>query len=494
MSFTGHSCDTFVPMKRSVPTDSEPSRISRSMTAEDPYSRNLLVHSHSPPPVPASTRRRVNPESLAVRLGPELVKELESYVQNGVVEMPSFAVRQHIQKRHKVDRRHIYDWFHSKGLRVTKEDKRATVEQKTDAMRMQRRIRRCIAPAVPSASVCPPLSDAATDSAPSSPALLTPPVLPSEFLPSVAPKPVFASSVDYHRTVRHKRDSPNTVNPAALTSSVCTSEFSSASRVLKKMNTALNLPAPPAAGYTRKFRDAAIETVFLIDDTTVLDSTKRENCYDTLSRVLGPAEGVQECVGTYKAHMARQLEIYYEEFLPTGSFCSGSLCGHPGHTGSMPLCSQTTDPGLSLQDTPHAAVSDGSTRLWDALGAVFGWAEVSQNSSHPHVAENWMTVSNTPSYDGLTLDDILTTPVLESERPRAVTFAPHPEVPSHCPLAQDPSTALSFFSSSSSSLAGALGDMPSSFAQPDLDARRKSKEWARPRMGRARAYSAGGGM
>ncbi|KAI0778668.1 hypothetical protein BD413DRAFT_465937 [Trametes elegans] len=51
--------------------------------------------------------------------------------------MPSFAIRQQIQMRHKVDRRHIYDWFHSKGLRVTKEDKRATVEQKTDAMRMQ---------------------------------------------------------------------------------------------------------------------------------------------------------------------------------------------------------------------------------------------------------------------------------------------------------------------------------------------------------------------
>ncbi|KAI0361095.1 hypothetical protein OH77DRAFT_1392173 [Trametes cingulata] len=51
--------------------------------------------------------------------------------------MPSFAIRQQIQQRYKVDRRHIYDWFHSKGLRVTKEDKRATVEQKTDAMRMQ---------------------------------------------------------------------------------------------------------------------------------------------------------------------------------------------------------------------------------------------------------------------------------------------------------------------------------------------------------------------
>ncbi|KAI0718906.1 hypothetical protein C8T65DRAFT_569913 [Cerioporus squamosus] len=50
--------------------------------------------------------------------------------------MPSFAIRQEIQARYNVDRRHIYDWFHSKGLRVTKEDKRATVELKTDAMRL----------------------------------------------------------------------------------------------------------------------------------------------------------------------------------------------------------------------------------------------------------------------------------------------------------------------------------------------------------------------
>ena len=106
------------------------------MTADDPANKHLLLKNLSLPPAPASTRRRVNPDSLAIRLGPELVAELERYVKPGAVEMPSFAIRQDIQMRFNVDRRHIYDWFHSKGLRVTKEDKRATVEQKTDAMRM----------------------------------------------------------------------------------------------------------------------------------------------------------------------------------------------------------------------------------------------------------------------------------------------------------------------------------------------------------------------
>ncbi|KAH9858284.1 hypothetical protein C2E23DRAFT_174740 [Lenzites betulinus] len=491
MSLTTHSCDTFIPVKRSVPTDFEPLRISRSMAAEDPYSRDLLVHSHSPPPVPASTRRRVNPESLAVRLGPELVKELESHVQNGVVEMPSFAVRQQIQKRHKVDRRHIYDWFHSKGLRVTKEDKRATVEQKTDAMRMQRRIRRCIAPAVHSVTACPALSDAATDSAPSSPALLTPPVLSSEFFSAIAPVPVLPSSLERQRFIRQKHDSLITVDPATLTSGVYTKEFPSAGRVLKKMTTALKLPMPPPAGYTRKFRDPAIETVFSINDDTLLDPTKRETCYDTLSRVLGPAEGVQECVGTYKAHMARQLEIYYEEFLPVGGFASGSLRGHLGNLATKPLRSQATPSSRSLQDIQHTSVSDDSTHLWDALGTILGWTEAPQDSSLPQDAANRMGVSDVSSYDCLAVDDILTTSALESERPRVVTFAPHP---GGSLSMLDPATTPSFFCSSSSSLAGALGDISSSSAPPDSDVRRKSKEWARPRMGRPRAYSSGGGM
>lgn len=131
-----HRETTTVLGKRSAPSDTEPYRLSRSMTAEDPQTRTLLIDTLELPTLPASTRRRVNPESLAVRLGPELVTELESFVKPGVIEMPSFAIRQEIQERYNVDRRHIYDWFHSKGLRVTKEDKRATVELKTDAMRL----------------------------------------------------------------------------------------------------------------------------------------------------------------------------------------------------------------------------------------------------------------------------------------------------------------------------------------------------------------------
>ncbi|KAF5323625.1 hypothetical protein D9611_005511 [Ephemerocybe angulata] len=66
--------------------------------------------------------RRVNPQRLAVRLGPDLVAEMEALIVPGA-KMPTFAVRKDFQERYCVDRRHIYDYFHSRGLRVSKEDK-----------------------------------------------------------------------------------------------------------------------------------------------------------------------------------------------------------------------------------------------------------------------------------------------------------------------------------------------------------------------------------
>ncbi|KAF8807990.1 hypothetical protein BYT27DRAFT_7097636 [Phlegmacium glaucopus] len=66
--------------------------------------------------------RRVNPLRLAMRLGPDLVAEMEALIVPGA-KMPTFSVRKDFQERYCVDRRHIYDYFHSRGLRVAKEDK-----------------------------------------------------------------------------------------------------------------------------------------------------------------------------------------------------------------------------------------------------------------------------------------------------------------------------------------------------------------------------------
>ncbi|EIN14394.1 hypothetical protein PUNSTDRAFT_41624 [Punctularia strigosozonata HHB-11173 SS5] len=85
---------------------------------------------HSPPSLDVATvehpkpeRRRVNPETLAQKLGPQVVADLQACITPGMTEMPSFEIRKRIQQRYNIDRRHIYDWFHAMGLRVVKDEK-----------------------------------------------------------------------------------------------------------------------------------------------------------------------------------------------------------------------------------------------------------------------------------------------------------------------------------------------------------------------------------
>jgi antiviral helicase SKI2 len=61
--------------------------------------------------------RRVNPLRLAIRLGPDLVAEMEALIVPGA-KMPTFSVRKDFQERYCVDRRHIYDYFHSRGTQI----------------------------------------------------------------------------------------------------------------------------------------------------------------------------------------------------------------------------------------------------------------------------------------------------------------------------------------------------------------------------------------
>ncbi|KAJ7361307.1 hypothetical protein DFH08DRAFT_843725 [Mycena albidolilacea] len=59
--------------------------------------------------------RRIDPDRLAIRLGPELTSEMDAYIVPGA-KMPSFEIRQGFVTKYNVDRRHIYDYFHSRGV------------------------------------------------------------------------------------------------------------------------------------------------------------------------------------------------------------------------------------------------------------------------------------------------------------------------------------------------------------------------------------------
>jgi hypothetical protein len=76
-----------------------------------------------PPTIDKHDRRRVNPEALASRLGPQIVAELDALILPGAADMPSWQARKHIQQKFNIDRRHIYDYYHAKGLRVVREDR-----------------------------------------------------------------------------------------------------------------------------------------------------------------------------------------------------------------------------------------------------------------------------------------------------------------------------------------------------------------------------------
>ena len=47
-----------------------------------------------------------------------------------------------------------------------------------------------------------------------------------------------------------------------------------------------------------------------------LPKPQREACYRYLSEAVGPAQGVQESVGTYRAYMTQQVQTYYDRLLP----------------------------------------------------------------------------------------------------------------------------------------------------------------------------------
>ncbi|KIY73443.1 hypothetical protein CYLTODRAFT_485588 [Cylindrobasidium torrendii FP15055 ss-10] len=92
---------------------------------DTPLKRKFASDVESILPADADDRskpRRVNPLHLASRLGADLVREMEAHITPGAV-MPSFAIRKDLQERYNVDRRHLYDYFHSRGLRVAKEER-----------------------------------------------------------------------------------------------------------------------------------------------------------------------------------------------------------------------------------------------------------------------------------------------------------------------------------------------------------------------------------
>ncbi|KZT72950.1 hypothetical protein DAEQUDRAFT_554717 [Daedalea quercina L-15889] len=110
-------------------------------------------------------------------------------------------------------------------------------------------------------------------------------------------------------------------------------------------------------------QDENVEPGLPPDLSGLLSGSERQALYDSLSGILGPPNGIEESVGTYKAYMQRQSQIYYESLLPSPN--SSSIAGYHTSVASSSVLHasqagldyapppQQNNPGLALS-TPYS--------------------------------------------------------------------------------------------------------------------------------------------
>ncbi|KAH8997448.1 hypothetical protein EDB92DRAFT_1429142 [Lactarius akahatsu] len=320
---------------------------------------NVQPTSSDPPPPPRlelgpPQRRRVNPESLAARLGPELVAEMEKHIIPGSIEMPPFSVRRDIQVKFGIDRRHIYDFFHSRGLRCLNERavrnncfegpqtkfprpaRNAAAPPSYPEPRKRRAAMAVLEVASSKRNYAPrkqkarqqrlerPLSPVGRDDicyaegysliGPNSPGL---PGLDVESL-----------TLDVGQETLHSSDAPCLVSdvgsePFSGQFSVFSSERAEAESDMPLCHSVSSLVdlvssiSTPTLSASSSMSSTVSSSSS--DDPTEaqtkalpLTSQERQAHYAWLDGIIGPASGIQECVGSYKAFMEHQREVYYD--------------------------------------------------------------------------------------------------------------------------------------------------------------------------------------
>ncbi|KAJ7755049.1 hypothetical protein DFH07DRAFT_822724 [Mycena maculata] len=307
--------------------------------------------------------RRIDPDRLAVRLGPELVSDMDAFIVPGA-KMPSFQTRQALVVKYNVDRRHIYDYFHSRGLRVAKEDKHLNLShrmRKSAASRKPALTEAAVSsndhfvPAEPDCSnfpdQVPDRSASETKAARPVTALVksakgsvqrritgtyrpTPPLerSVSPLLPSSPPMGLPSDTSDTPDTSSSEDgDSPMFSSFETLAESSSGEDFDlelvslghSASKQLTEsfgLEFSLLRPTEPAsedflfginelnpniAQISEKPPASARDSLLPLDELYRLSQTERMEFYNLVNAGLGPAQGIEEYVGTYKAHMER---------------------------------------------------------------------------------------------------------------------------------------------------------------------------------------------
>lgn len=374
--------------------------------------------------VPGSgVRRRMNPDSLAGRLGSDLIKELERLLKPGMTEMPSFAQRQAIQKRFNIDRRHIYDWFHNKGLRVMSSEKREekkalkAKQEQVSASRTQASRARLSFVCAPRLMYPDEKKNKRIETAPR-----PRPLSSKSGSPTPPPKlakcstPVRSAPTHQYETlygVQHTGFSPyHVMDPymdtgfSTLATDVNFGAFyyphysvpgplqpdrvytppSTVNEVYPKANLERTsnwiaeqqkIPYEPNV-YARSpvpqpeevpARDN-LDVILPLDDDKTLPQHEREAYYRCLSDVLPPARGIEECVGTYKAYMSQLHQTYFERLISgTNTVSVPSILPPAASSGSSTLVTQqnsVSSPSVNKQASPICVPAPAASHVTNA--------------------------------------------------------------------------------------------------------------------------------
>ncbi|KAJ7024354.1 hypothetical protein C8F04DRAFT_1131691 [Mycena alexandri] len=337
-----------------LPSLSSPQK--RRRQPSDSYEPPPTVTSESKNKVP----RRIDPDRLAIRLGPELTKEMDAFIVPGA-KMPTFPIRQQLVKKYNVDRRHIYDYFHSRGLRVSKEDKHQNLSHrmsKKPAASRRPKASRVIssdhmdpvepptafdspvfepapassiveadpAPAIAAKSTKYPAKRRTTGSSRQPPA---PKTSVSPFRPSLQSMDISSDSSGSEDGDSPMFDFTDTLTASSSFALTASSSFEDDLQMLSlgyplsdaKLRETFGpdftpfpptLPEDPLLGLGELQLDEPetsskppSDALLLLDNLSRLSEKDRIEFYNLIDAGIGPARGIEECAGTYKAHMDR---------------------------------------------------------------------------------------------------------------------------------------------------------------------------------------------
>lgn len=192
-----------------------------------------------------------------------------------------------------------------------------------------------------------------------------------------------------------------------------------------------------------------------LDAHAHLEQSEREAYYQCLSDALGPACGIQESVGTYKAYMTKQTQAYYQRLLGDRTPVTPST---PGLTSARPLMQRTASacnvspvPGSSIKGSSSSAAHLMACRQSESQTPEFSSWLLYAGRSHPtslsssrahtpslasdcgtDITTTGWTVENSfedyPTQPCLDIGDILESPVLKPRHPSNESLPKTPQV------------------------------------------------------------------